>query len=166
MPFDGVEPLTAPGSSSPAVSVASRWLATLVGQALAAKLFRGTSERDADVAVRLLERARRLIERRERWVQGAYQTYYGYCAVGALHAAWRWQNEGAGYAIAYRLLHNVATLCGFSGIVAMNDASSHEHVLWAFDEAIAVARRASADASPPHASNAPAFVPTGKIATW
>jgi hypothetical protein len=165
MPFDGVETRTTPGSSSPAVSVAPRWLAHHVGKARNATLFRSASERDAIVAVRLLERARRLIERRERWVQGAYRTYYGYCAVGALHAAWRWQNEGAGYALAYNLLRDVAVTHGFSGIVAMNDDSSHEHVLRAFDEATAAARRASADASP-HASNAPAFFPTGKIATW
>jgi hypothetical protein len=141
MPFDGVEtPTAAPGSSSPAVSVVPRWLANLVGQARTAKLFRSPSQRDANVALRLLERARRLIERRERWVQGAYQTYYGYCAVGALHSSWRWQQERAGYAVAYGLLRDVAVMRGFSGIVAMNDASSHEHVLRAFDEAIAAAR--------------------------
>jgi hypothetical protein len=148
MPFDGVEFRAAAASSSSPASIAPRWLARLLKQASTTTQFRRTAEGDAAVALRLLGRARSLIERPDRWVQGAYQNYYGYCAIGALHAAWRWQKEAGGYEVAYGLLRDVATVRGFSGIVAMNDGSLHKDVLRAFDEAIAAAK-ARATASIP-----------------
>ena len=77
MPFDGVEFRATAASSPPAASTVPHWVAKLLERARAAGRLRRPQEDDATVALRLLGRARSLIERRERWVQGAYQTYYG-----------------------------------------------------------------------------------------
>jgi len=85
---------------------------------------------------------RALIEDRKNWVQRRYETRDGRrCAVGALRRAARILNVQAPQTGANALLLTVAMSRGFNDIESMNDNSGHKHVLAAFDEAIARARR-------------------------
>jgi hypothetical protein len=93
------------------------------------------------LTVQLLTTARALIEDERNWVQHDYETRDGrYCAVGALRYAARFMSPPDPLISASRLLLAVARERGFSKIEKMNDRSSHERVLSAFDEAIARAR--------------------------
>lgn len=92
--------------------------------------------------LRVLEEARGLIELRQDWVQGRYETIAGErCAVGAMRIAAELLDYEAAEPRAHELLARIAASRGFTSIEAMNDHSPHAHVLAAFDEAIAVARR-------------------------
>ena len=102
----------------------------------------GAPNSEALAALPLLEEARRLIEARERWTCGVYETVGGkYCAVGALRAASRCLRDAVAERAAHKLLLVVAQGRGFRQIESMNDYSTHEQVLTAFDEAIAAAAR-------------------------
>jgi hypothetical protein len=91
--------------------------------------------------LRVLEEARGLIELRQDWVQGRYETIGGErCAVGAVRIAAELLDYKAAEARAHDLLARVAAARGFTSIEAMNDRSPHGHVLAAFDEAIMLAR--------------------------
>ena len=100
------------------------------------------SEPPLDVlTVHLLMTARSLIEDERNWIQHDYETRDGrFCAVGALRYAARFMGPPGALGSANRLLLAVARERGFSKIEKMNDRSSHERVLTAFDEAIARAR--------------------------
>jgi hypothetical protein len=74
-------------------------------------------------------------------VQGRYETLGGErCAVGAVRIATQLLDHQAAGTRAHDLLGRVAASRGFTSIEAMNDRSTHGHVLAAFDEAIALAK--------------------------
>jgi hypothetical protein len=91
--------------------------------------------------LRVLEEARGLIEERQDWTQGRYETFTGRrCAIGALGAAAAVLDYADAMAIARSLLADVARQRGYRDVEDMNDRSSHLRVLEAFDAAIATAR--------------------------
>jgi hypothetical protein len=93
-----------------------------------------------EALLRVLEEARGLIEEREDWVRGAYQTGAGErCAVGALRAAASLLNSPAAGAAAQHLVAALVRQRGFDAIEAMNDQAGHEAILRVFDAAIAEA---------------------------
>jgi len=93
------------------------------------------------LTVELLTTARSLIEDERNWIQHDYETRDGrFCAVGALRYAARFIGPSGALTAANRLLLAVARERGFSKIEKMNDRSTHERVLSAFDEAIARAK--------------------------
>jgi hypothetical protein len=93
--------------------------------------------------LRVLEEARGLIERREDWVQGRYETFGGErCAIGAVRAAAGLLGYRPAGAAAQALLAAIALERGYRSVEALNDHSPHAHVLAAFDAAIARARHA------------------------
>ncbi len=93
------------------------------------------------LTVHLLMTARSLIEDERNWIQHDYETRDGrFCAVGALRYAARFTGPQGALGSASRLLQAVARERGFSKIEKMNDRSSHERVLSAFDDAIARAK--------------------------
>jgi hypothetical protein len=135
MPFDNAEFLYSP---SPEPGVAAR-IAAAVRDLLRPS---PPGPQPVDLAVlRVLEEARGLIEQRQDWVQGRYETVAGErCAVGAVRIAAELLDYREAETGAQGLLARIATARGFTSIEAMNDRSPHGHVLAAFDEAIAVAR--------------------------
>jgi hypothetical protein len=91
--------------------------------------------------VRLLRDAKGLIEDREKWGQVWYFSLERRrCTVGALRAAAKNVRDPSVAWTAHWLLLRVAQSRGFETIEVMNDRSSHDDVLRAFDEAIGVAR--------------------------
>jgi hypothetical protein len=145
MPFDGVEFFQKPSVAAPPAdpAVGAAWYGRL--KALVSRrrpsLFRVAPE-DPDLAtLRLLEESRQAIEQREHWVQGVYETFgRRYCAAGALRAVGRRMRGASVESRAYKQLLEVANRRGFLNVEIMNDRSTHEQVLSAFDEAIANAR--------------------------
>lgn len=138
MPFDGSEFL---GKSS-GQSTQSVWqnLRRLARAFVPVTPLRPDPGEDR-LTVQLLANARALIEDERNWVQHDYETRDGrYCAVGALRYAARFIDPTDPLISASRLLLAVARERGFSKIEKMNDRSSHERVLSAFDEAIVRAR--------------------------
>jgi len=91
--------------------------------------------------VRLLQDAKGLIEDPRNWTRRAYRSLRGrHCAVGALRAiSGRLKGPSPAWS-ALELLIKVARSRGFASVEAMNDGSSHDAVLAAFDEAIALAQ--------------------------
>jgi hypothetical protein len=88
--------------------------------------------------LQILEEARGLIEQRDDWVRGAYQTSAGErCAVGALRAAAALLNYPAAGATAEVLVEAIVRQHGFDAIEAMNDRAGHDKILSVFDAAIA-----------------------------
>ena len=88
--------------------------------------------------LQLLRLARALIEDERHWVQHHYKTLRGRrCAVGALIHARRLLALRSSYKDARDVLLMVAVDRGYSAIEKMNDVSSHEQMLSAFDTAIA-----------------------------
>jgi hypothetical protein len=147
MPFDNVEfPL---GSASPPDRVSPPvrppgWHHAIRG--LAARLrrnLRPAAPEPLDVAVlRVLEEARGLIELREDWTRGTYESWRGErCAVGALRSAANFLDYASAGAAAQSLLTAVARRRGYTSIEAMNDRSRHDEILAAFDEALGAAGR-------------------------
>jgi len=135
MPFDSAEffhPLPPPRPT---------WRARLEARLRAFR--RAPAPPPLDPAVlRVLEEARGLIELRQDWVQGRYETIAGErCAVGAMRIAAELLDYQAAEPRAHELLARIAAARGFTSIEAMNDHSPHGHVLAAFDEAIAAVRR-------------------------
>jgi hypothetical protein len=89
----------------------------------------------------VLEEARGLIEAREDWTQGSYETFAGRrCAIGALGAAGALLDYEDAMRVARGLLADVARQRGYRDVEDMNDRSSHARVLAAFDAAIALAQ--------------------------
>ena len=92
--------------------------------------------------VRLLSEARALIAAREAWGQRTYETPFGQrCAVGALYRIGASAGDPTVVWWAHEALLRIALRRGYPTVEMMNDRSSHEHVLAAFDEAIARTRR-------------------------
>jgi hypothetical protein len=148
MPFDGADhgPKATLGGrlSSGRAEEAwyDHWQGLFERRAPHARLRKAAPEGDTTPVLRLLGEARCLIEARERWTRGVYETPRGtYCAVGALHAASRHLRDAAAEHAAHKLLLAVVGQRGFPNVEAMNDRSTHEQVLAAFDEAIMAARR-------------------------
>jgi hypothetical protein len=149
MPFDGAEfyrkpSVVAPG---PDPALAEAWYKRL--KALVRRrrtsLFRVAPEDPEAATLRLLEESRQAIEQREHWVQGVYETFgRRYCAAGALRAVGRRMRGASVESRAYKLLLEVANRRGFLNVEIMNDRSTHEQVLSAFDDAIAIARQRAA----------------------
>lgn len=100
----------------------------------------------------LLIEARALIADPKHWTQGAYardeqgrnvsehsSRAVCYCSVGALLCAVRTDacyGSGNNYVKARNYLNGAARALGSSGIMVLNDSSTHEVVLVAFDVAI------------------------------
>ena len=141
MPFDGVG-LQESQSHRPAVSSGNGWLAAVyeaLGPTIRARLM--PEARPAAVTteeiVMLLRTARALAEPSHRWVRGHYHRFPGrYCGVGALREAARTVGRRA-IVPAHELLLDVAHKHGFETVERMNDHSSHDFMLAAFDTAIA-----------------------------
>jgi hypothetical protein len=92
--------------------------------------------------VRLLNEARRLIENPDQWGQGHYRTVEGRrCAIRALCDASAMLDSKPAGNVAGDLLDAVARRHGYITTESMNDQSTHEEVLAAFDEAISEARQ-------------------------
>jgi hypothetical protein len=146
MPLDSAEffsahPPVRPSDASPPYSRPSGWRG--VARALAAGLRRRfhPAPEPLDVAVlRVLEEARGLVEQREDWTRGSYESWRGErCAVGAVRLAAEFLDYPAAGTAAHLLLAEVARRRGYSSVEAMNDRSRHDEVVAAFDEALAVA---------------------------
>jgi hypothetical protein len=91
-----------------------------------------------EALLRVLEEARGLIEEREDWVSGSYQTSTGErCAVGALRAASSLLNCPAAGEAAQDLVADIVRQHGFDAIERMNDHAGHDAILRVFDAAIA-----------------------------
>ena len=145
MPFDGAEFYRKPSVANPPANLATgeAWYQRL--QVLLRRrrtsLFRVAPEEPELATLRLLEESRQAIEQREHWVQGVYETFgRRYCAAGALRAVGRRMRGASVESRAYKMLLEVANRRGFLNVEIMNDRSTHEQVLSAFDEAIAAAR--------------------------
>ena len=137
MPFDSTERWPP--------RVASRTPRSRLGRVLGRFVGRGptpaTREPLGPAVLRVLEEARGLIEERQDWTQGRYETFTGRrCAIGALGAAAAVLDYEDAMAIARTLLADVARKRGYRDVEDMNDRSSHARVLEAFDAAIATAR--------------------------
>jgi hypothetical protein len=137
MPFDSTEPWPRRVADAGWRSRLARTLARLVGRHPSppppAPL--------GPAVVRVLEEARGLIEERQDWTQGRYETYSGRrCAIGALGAAATILDYEDAMSIARTLLADVARKRGYRDVEDMNDRSSHARVLSAFDAAIAAAK--------------------------
>jgi hypothetical protein len=148
MPFDGADQGPTGALDRPLSSVRAEeaWYDRLQGQferrAPYARLGQAAPEDDTAAVLRLLGEARCSIAAREHWTRGVYETPRGkYCAVGALRAASRRLRDATAESAAHKLLLAVVGRRGFHNVEAMNDGSTHEQVLIAFDEAIAAARR-------------------------
>ena len=153
MPFDGVEvrdrelsaydALLVPPATLPSPWPWYRRCAAALCRKLHALLYLPLTPETAVAVVRLLSEARALIAAREAWVQRMYETPFGQrCAVGALYRIG--VRGGVDPALVWRThdaLLRIALRRGYPTVEMMNDRSSHEHVLAAFDEAIATARR-------------------------
>jgi len=142
MPFDGSEFHARIGSPVPGGGNLSIWVR--LRKRIWALLDPAPSRSDPSpdlLTVQLLITARSLIEDELNWIQHDYETRDGrFCAVGALRYAARFMGPPGVVNPANRLLLAVARERGFSKIEKMNDRSSHELVLAAFDEAIARAK--------------------------
>jgi len=153
MPFDGVEFYRKPSVAVPPPEQAASeaWYKRLKSlmRRQRTSLFRVAPEEPEISTLRLLEESRQAIEQREHWVQGVYETFgRRYCAAGALRAVGRRMRGASVESRAYKMLLEVANRRGFLNVEIMNDRSTHDQVLSAFDEAIAAARiRASAAAA-------------------
>lgn len=140
MPFDNVEFRTrsAPPSDPALPARSPGWRGVVSG--LAARLRRKLrpAPEPLDAAVlRVLEEARGLIELREDWTQGTYESWRGErCAVGALRSAANFLDYASAGATAHALLAAVARRRGYASVEAMNDRSRHDEILAAFDEAL------------------------------
>jgi hypothetical protein len=138
MPFDSAEFFRDPPAAPPVQALG--WAARL-RQALRAFAPHPARAPLDPAVVRVLQEARGLIEQRQDWVQGRYETVGGErCAVGAVRIAAELFDYAEAGSRAERLLARVAARRGFTSVEAMNDRSPHGHVLTAFDEAIAAAR--------------------------
>ncbi len=142
MPFDGSEFHGNPFGPSPTGTRNPTLWEWLRGRILAFLAPAPAPDLAPDLlTVQLLTTARSLIEDERNWIQHDYETRDGrFCAVGALRYAARFIGPSGALTAANRLLLAVARERGFSKIEKMNDRSSHERVLTAFDEAIARAR--------------------------
>jgi hypothetical protein len=140
MPFDSAE-FFSKIDASPARETGWRGVAGALASGLRL-LFRPAPAEPEEIALlRVLEEARGLIELREDWTQGAYESWCGErCAVGALRIAAQHLDLPSAGAAAHALLAGAALRRGFSSIEAMNDHSRHDQVLAAFDEALTAAR--------------------------
>ena len=91
--------------------------------------------------VQVLRLARTLIEDERHWIQRRYETLDGRrCAVGAVRSAARLLGLRTANGEAHHILLEVAVGRGFTDIEKMNDHSSHQQVLMAFDNAVARAQ--------------------------
>lgn len=136
MPFDGTEFLR---HRSEPPQPRRGWRAASIA-VLRALLLLPPPTTMPEALLRVLEEARGLIEQREDWVSGAYQTGGGQrCAVGALRAASSLLNYPAAGTAAQRLVAEIVRQRGFDAIETMNDHAGHDAILGVFDRAIATA---------------------------
>jgi hypothetical protein len=134
MPFDGAEFLR-PRPAPPQLRGGWRSRCAAVLRTI---LFLPRPTTMPEALLQILEEARGLIEQRDDWVRGAYQTSAGErCAVGALRAASSLLNHPAAGAAAQRLIEEIVRQRGFEAIEAMNDHAGHGKILSVFDAAIA-----------------------------
>jgi len=145
MPFDGAEFYRKSSIAAPPADAAAgeAWYKRLTAlmRRQRTSLFRVAPEEPEIATLRLLEESRQAIEQREHWVQGVYETFgRRYCAAGALRAVGRRMRGASVESRAYKMLLEVANRRGFLNVEIMNDRSTHDQVLSAFDEAIAAAR--------------------------
>ena len=93
------------------------------------------------VSLQVLRLARSLIADEHNWIQRRYETLDGRrCAVGALRGAVRLLGVRGGGIEPHNALLSIAIARGFTDIEKMNDHSTHDQLISAFDEAIARAR--------------------------
>ncbi len=142
MPFDGVDPK----APTPLRNIV-RGAKTLFRETVLLLTALPTSparsfEPNLQPDLRILLFAKGLLAQKKDWVQKAYKTKdMRRCAVGALraaHAMLLLPQKRHPYASI--ILLGVATSKGFEKIEGLNDNTSHEQVLGAFDEAISIAR--------------------------
>ena len=149
MPFDGADFLqfrlpddgpTDLSSPKPSHYERLRWL--LASTRTVAKGSNVSLEDRALAPLTVLREARQLIAAAPHWLRRRYEASGSrYCAVGALRAVGRCYRDRAGRQAAHELLLMIARGRGFRNVEQMNDHSTHEQVLTAFDEAIEAARR-------------------------
>jgi hypothetical protein len=152
MPFDGAEFLPQPSSGSSASVPPKqvryrRWLTALRQKITALFVPAPLPPETAAAVARLLEEARGRIASPEAWAQFAYRTPLGqHCAVGALYRAGAEQPQPSLAVVwkAHNALLQVALRRGYPTVEMMNDRSTHEQVLTAFDIAITAARSRAA----------------------
>lgn len=90
-------------------------------------------------AIAILLLARKLLRDPAHWAQGTYRTNdHRYCAIGAMRAVTGGRFGRNGDILATRLLRIVAWHQGYSCVEEMNDLSTHQQVLAAFDRAVAL----------------------------
>lgn len=93
----------------------------------------------------LLRDAREMIVDPKDWTRRTYRSFGGQrCAVGALRAAAKRLADPTIAWSAHALLIDVARSRGFTNVETMNDRSSHNAVMAAFDQAIRTAERRAA----------------------
>jgi hypothetical protein len=147
MPFDGLDyrHSTAPAAQSSLWARLTAWVlgTPRVTKPPASWAFEPIpADHPNALTVQVLTAGRALIEDRKDWVQRRYETRDGRrCAVGALRGVARIMNLHESPIKAQSILLSVAMGRGFNDIESMNDNSSHQQVLSAFDEAIAKARQ-------------------------
>ena len=147
MPFDGAEflqfrlPDSQPASTTKAVWF-KHWRSLFAWPRETGETFESKPEQRALAARRVLSDAKGLIATPRHWVQRRYEAPGDrYCAVGALRLAGQRLDNPDAQEAAHNLLLRVARGRGFRTVQRMNDRSTHEQVMTAFDEAIAVAQR-------------------------
>lgn len=148
MPFDGLNypnPATQPKTSVWArawmrLTRRGETLAPLIRKQIPVDLLDPIPINQAERTLRVLRIGRALIEDPRDWTKGYYETLNGRrCAVGALRAAARRLNIPTTHSGAHAVLLSVAKRRGFHDVESMNDTSTHQQVLRAFDHAITFA---------------------------
>jgi hypothetical protein len=148
MPFDGAEflqyrlPENSSASAPTTAGWFKHWRSLLAWREATGKGFQAMPEERALAALRVLSDAKDLIATPRHWVQNRYEAPGDrYCAVGAVRLVGRHLDDPDALDAAHQLLLRVARGRGFRSVQKMNDRSTHEQVMTAFDEAIATARQ-------------------------
>jgi hypothetical protein len=151
MPFDGADflqfrlPDSPPASAAPTFVWFGHWRSLFAWRRETGKTFEPIPAQRALATLRVLSDAKGLIAAPEHWIQRQYEAPGDrYCAVGAIRLAGYRLHDSAALSAAHELLLTVARERGFRSVQRMNDRSTHDEVMAAFDEAMAAARRRTA----------------------
>jgi hypothetical protein len=151
MPFDGADflqfrlPDNPPASAAPTGFWFRHWRSLFAWGRETDRTFESMPAQRALATLRVLNDAKDLIAAPEHWVQRQYEAPGDrYCAVGAVRLAGYRLHDSAALSAAHELLLTIARERGFRSVQRMNDRSTHDEVMAAFDEAMAAARRRTA----------------------